>query len=174
MLQGNILQITKYEMLDERKLMDIYAESNLLNTEWKCPEELDKNLAVQNVEEGFLKFLREDFFNHDEATYWVLEKGESWVCALRTCKIECGSYYLEALETIPEERKKGYAVELIKSVIASLKQKGALHLYDCINKKNTASLNTHKKCGFQIIAEDAYDYLSKTTNPRCYGLEYRF
>ena len=34
-----LLKITDGQALDERKLMDVYAESNLENTDFFCPEE---------------------------------------------------------------------------------------------------------------------------------------
>lgn len=37
-----LLKITDGQALDERKLMDVYAESNLENTDFFCPEEPDK------------------------------------------------------------------------------------------------------------------------------------
>lgn len=41
-----LLKITDGQALDERKLMDVYAESNLENTDFFCPEEPDKEAAV--------------------------------------------------------------------------------------------------------------------------------
>ena len=100
-----LLRITKYSDLDERKLMDIYAESNLENTDYFFPDETDKEAAVKNVETGFLDFLRNEFFSLTGAAYWILETGGAWVSALRTCRIRDGLYYLEALETRPDQRK---------------------------------------------------------------------
>lgn len=51
-------EITDGQALDERKLMDVYAESNLENTDFFCPEEPDKEAAVRMVESGFLDFLK--------------------------------------------------------------------------------------------------------------------
>ena len=48
--------IKKYDDLDERKLMDVYSESNYENTECFFPDETDKRIAVQKVEEGFWTF----------------------------------------------------------------------------------------------------------------------
>lgn len=53
-----LLKITDGQALDERKLMDVYAESNLENTDFFCPEEPDKEAAVRMVESGFLDFLK--------------------------------------------------------------------------------------------------------------------
>ena len=40
----------------------VYAESNLENTDFFCPEEPDKEAAVRMVESGFLDFLKNEFF----------------------------------------------------------------------------------------------------------------
>lgn len=108
-----LLKITDGQALDERKLMDVYAESNLENTDFFCPEEPDKEAAVRMVESGFLDFLKNEFFKEPEAICWVLEEDGVWVSALRTCKIPEGPYYLEALETRPDRRRQGYGVRLL-------------------------------------------------------------
>ncbi len=68
-----LLRIMKYCDLDERKLMDVYSESNYENTDYFFPDEADKNAAVRKVEAGFLDFLKDDFFNMTDAAYWILE-----------------------------------------------------------------------------------------------------
>ena len=107
-----LLKITDGQALDERKLMDVYAESNLENTDFFCPEEPDKEAAVRMVESGFLDFLKNEFFKEPEAVCWVLEEDGVWVSALRICRIPEGPYYLEALETRPDRRRQGYGVRL--------------------------------------------------------------
>lgn len=89
-----LLKITDGQALDERKLMDVYAESNLENTDFFCPEEPDKEAAVRMVESGFLDFLKNEFFKEPEAVCWVLEEDGVWVSALRTCKIPEGPFRL--------------------------------------------------------------------------------
>ena len=73
-----LLKITDGQALDERKLMDVYAESNLENTDFFCPEEPDKEAAVRMVESGFLDFLKNEFFKEPEAICWVLEVDGVW------------------------------------------------------------------------------------------------
>ena len=70
-----ILRITRCRDVDARKLMDIYAESNLENTEYFFPDETDKEAAVRMVESGFLEFLKDEFFEQTKAAYWGLEEG---------------------------------------------------------------------------------------------------
>ena len=169
-----LLRVTEYQNLDERKLMDIYAESNYENTNYFYPDETDKSIAIQKVEAGFLGFLKNDFFKQDAATCWVLVKNGDWLSALRTCRIQTGLYYLEALETHPDHREKGYASHLLSSVLDTLKKEGSFRLCDCISKKNTASLKAHEKCGFRIVSEEGFDYLREEADDHDFGLEYSY
>ena len=124
-----LLKITDGQALDERKLMDVYAESNLENTDFFCPEEPDKEAAVRMVESGFLDFLKNEFFKEPEAICWVLEEDGVWVSALRTCKIPEGPYYLEALETRPDRRRQGYGVRLLSEVLDGMKAEGPVRMH---------------------------------------------
>ncbi|MBP5169079.1 MAG: GNAT family N-acetyltransferase [Oscillospiraceae bacterium] len=169
-----LLRITNYSYLDAGKLMAIYAESNLENTDYFYPDETDKDAALKKVEAGFMDFLQNDFFKQDESAYWILEDEGVWLCAARTCRIKNGLYYLEALETRPDLRGKGYASQLLSSLLNVLKEEGSFILCDCVSKKNIASLRTHEKCGFQIVSDEGYDYLQEEADDHDYGLEYRY
>ena len=169
-----LLKITDGQALDERKLMDVYAESNLENTDFFCPEEPDKEAAGRMVESGFLDFLKNEFFKEPKAVCWVLEEDGVWVSALRICRIPEGPYYLEALETRPDRRRQGYGVRLLSEVLDAMKAEGPFRLCDCVGKKNAASLKTHEKCGFRIVSEQGYDYLHREADDRDFGLEYRY
>ena len=69
--------ITTYADLDGLRLMTVYAESNRENTDYFFPDLADKALAVKRVEEGFLTFLREEFFTWPGPAYYVLEEAGS-------------------------------------------------------------------------------------------------
>ncbi|MCR5308572.1 MAG: GNAT family N-acetyltransferase [Bacilli bacterium] len=168
-----LIKISKFEDIDSKKLMDIYSESNFENTDYFFPDEKDKSKAVKQVEDGFLNFLKIEFFKKDDAIYWVLEENGDWKCALRTCKVEENIYYLEALETAPCQRKRGYGSKLLSLVVEEFKKMGSFKLCDCVSKNNRASLAVHQKCGFQIVGDNGYDYLRKETNEYDYALEYR-
>ena len=169
-----LIKISEYQKVDARKLMDVYSESNFENTDYFFPDETDKDAAVKKVEAGFLDFLKNDFFNKTDAAYWILEINGVYVSALRTCMIQKGLYYLEALETRPDCRRKGYGATLLSSVADTLKGNGPFRLCCCVSKKNTASLKTHEKSGFQIVSEEGYDYLNKEADDYDFGLEYRY
>ena len=169
-----LLRISRFDDLDERKLMDIYSESNFENTDYFFPDMRDKKEAVRKVEEGFLGFLKDEFFSQSGSEYWVLESDGVWVSALRLSRIEKGLYYLEALETRPDCRRQGHAARLLDGVIDELKKAGPFRICDCISKRNTASIKTHEKCGFSIVSEAGYDYLLNESDDHDYGLEYRY
>ena len=169
-----LLRISRFDDLDERKLMDIYSESNFENTDYFFPDMRDKKEAVRKVEEGFLGFLKDEFFSQSGSEYWVLESDGVWVSALRLSRIEKCLYYLEALETRPDCRRQGHAARLLDGVIDELKKAGPFRICDCISKRNTASIKTHEKCGFSIVSEAGYDYLLNESDDHDYGLEYRF
>jgi ribosomal protein S18 acetylase RimI-like enzyme len=168
-----LIKATNYSDLDPEKLMAVYAESNYENTDYFFPDEADKEAAVRKVEAGFLDFLQNEFFVQAEAAYWILEKNGVWVSALRTCQIQEGLYYLEALETRPDQRRQGTASSLLAGVTEALKKDGPFRLCDCVGKKNTASLKTHEKCGFQIVSEAGFDHLRQEADDHDFGLEYR-
>lgn len=169
-----LLRIDKYRDLNKRKLMDIYTESNFENTDYFFPDETNKEIAVQKVEEGFLNFLKNEFFLQNEAAYWIWEENGVWYSALRTCKVLNGPYYLEALETRPDFRGMGHASLLLSNVLDVLRKEGPFRICDCVSKKNTVSLKVHEKCGFQIVSENGYDYLQKQEDHHDFGLEYRY
>ena len=170
----NLDRIEKYIDIDDRKLMDIYAESNFENVDYFYPDEVDKSIGVKKVEAGFLDFLKNNFFKQEEATYWVLEENGVWVSAARTCFIKPDIIYLEALETMPSERNKGYGSKLLFELIEALKKEGHFRLCDCVSKKNIPSLKTHEKCGFKIVADVGNDYLNNDVDDYCFSLEYKY
>ena len=92
--------------------------------------------------------------------------------ALRLYKIGGGFYFIEALETAPKFRCKGYAEKLLNELIEKLKNTENCKIHDCVSKKNTASLRVHEKCGFKIVDENAFDYLQQKIDEQSYGLEY--
>ena len=169
-----LLKIKNYTDLDDRKLMDIYAESNFENVDYFYPDEVDKSVGVKKVVAGFLDFLKNNFFKQEEATYWVLEENGIWVSAARTCFIKPDIIYLEALETMPSERNKGYGSKLLFELIEALKKGGYFRLCDCVSKKNIPSLKTHEKCGFKIVADVGNDYLNNDVDDHCFSLEFKY
>ena len=165
-------RLETFARVDGRRLMDIYREDNIENTDYFYPDMKDKVQALARVEQDFLHYLETDFFSKPGNAYWVLEENGVWVSALRLTELSPGDYYLEALSTHPDFRRQGCAARLLEAVLAELKKEGPFRLRDCVGKKNVPSLGVHEKCGFRIAAQDGTDYLSGEVNERCYGMEY--
>ena len=165
-------RLETFARVDGRRLMDIYREDNIENTDYFYPDMKDKAQALARVEQDFLHYLETDFFFKPGNTYWVLEENGVWVSALRLTELSPGDYYLEALSTHPDFRRQGCAARLLEAVLAELKKEGPFRLRDCVGTKNVPSLGVHEKCGFRIAAQDGTDCLSGEVNERCYGMEY--
>ncbi len=168
-----LLRFDRYADLDGRRLMDLYAEGNRENAEEFFPDD-DMQTGIGKVEEEFLDFLKNDFMPKPENTYWVHEENGVYLSALRLTELDGRLFYLEALETHPDFRRKGYARKLLTEVIDALKAGGPFRICDCVGKRNTPSVGTHKKAGFRIVSEAGYDYLQKESGEHHYGFEYRY
>ena len=148
--------------------MEVYADSNAEKaSEWP---DLPHGFALQLAEQDFRQYLNEVFFQTPGALCAVWEESGNYVSALRLEPYKDG-LLLEALETIPAERKKGYAVTLIQEVQQYLAAQGPLKLYSHVNKRNIASRKTHEKCGFSLISDHAV-YISGSVDYCCNTLLY--
>ena len=169
-----IIEINSFDQVDRRKLMDVYRESNIENTDYFYPDISDKDEALQKVECDYLNYIENDFLADRKNQYMVLERDGIWVCALRLYRVDDRLYFIEALETRPEHRRKGYGAQLLAGVIDLLKSQGTYTIRDCVDKKNTASLLTHQKVGFVIYSDEGYDYLQNETDSGSYGMEFTY
>lgn len=141
------------QTIDFGQLMTVYNESNMENAAEMYPNE-ESNVALINVEQSFYSYIKDDFFHVDCAFYGVWEHHGGYVSALRMEPYRDG-WLLEALETAPNHRKRGYAKALINSVIVYLSERGSVKVYSHVNKMNLPSLVTHEACGFKRILEHA-------------------
>ncbi len=136
--------------LNFRQLMDVYEEGNLENAAEFYPR-APQNQWLLLAEQAFHQYLKECFFPTQGARYclWLIDG--RYVSALRLESYRDG-LLLEALETHPSERRKGYAGALIKAVLAQYPEE---KIYSHVAKKNVASIKTHESCGFRRILEHA-------------------
>lgn len=148
-----LLIIRNMRSLSFSSLMDIYAEGNAENGRDKYPN-LSQNQQILLAEQDFYQYLNQVFFLTDGAFYAVWAPQGRYVAALRMEPYHDG-LLLEALETRPEARHKGYASQLILEAINWLSQQGRGKIYSHVSKKNAASISTHLKCGFQKILDHA-------------------
>ena len=147
------------------ELMEVYADSNEEKaSDWPG---LPRGYALTLAEQDFRQYLQEVFFSTPDAVCAVWEENGKYVSALRLEPYKDG-LLLEGLETHPAHRKKGYAAALIAAVQQHF---GAVKLYSHVNKRNTASLKTHEKCGFRHWSDHAV-YINGSVDHRCHTLLY--
>ena len=147
-------------------LMAVYEQSNQENGEEFWPE-LSAGERLLRAEQEFYQYLQQVFFQTEGAVYYLWEVKSRPVCALRLEPYRDGML-LEALETAPAQRRKGYATALIRAALA---QVGTVKIYSHVGKRNEASLKTHIACGFRRISEQAV-YADGSVNDRCCTLLY--
>ena len=143
------------------QLMEVYTEGNLENGRDVWPYEPEARQAAL-AEQEFYNYLQQVFFRTADARYLIWEENGRYLSALRLEPYQDG-LLLEALETAPQHRRKGYAVKLVQ---AALKHAGNIKIYSHVSRKNTASLRTHEKCGFRKILDHAV-YADGSVNDRC-------
>lgn len=151
----------KLKDLSFGKLMDVYAKSNGENGREFWPEESPQR-QIALAEQDFYNYLQQVFFRTDGAVYALLERSGKYVSALRLEPYRDG-LLLEALETAPDLRCRGYAKALIRNVLAHT---GRRKIYSHVGKGNAASLRTHESCGFRKISDFAV-YADGSVNRRC-------
>ena len=126
------------------QLMEIYVEGCLERGQELYPEEPEaRQIAIG--EQEFYNYLDQVFFRTENAIYAIWQAEGKYVSALRLEPFRDG-VLLEALETRPDSRRKGYAAALIKAVQAQL---GEIKIYSHVSRRNIPSMRTHIACGFQ-------------------------
>ena len=111
------------------------------------------------------------YFEAPGAVYCVWALEDRYVAALRIEPYQDG-VLLEGLETLPQERRKGAAFQLMNATIDYLKGTAYDVIYSHVEKDNLPSLALHNKCGFRVHAEDAI-YIDGTHHKNSYTLIYK-
>lgn len=143
------------------QLMQVYAEGTAENGAEMYPH-LSPNEQIRRAEQDFYVYLQTGFFTQSGDLYCVWEENGSYISALRLQRYQDG-LLLEALETHPSCRCKGYAKRLIRSVLDTLHP---IRVYSHVGHKNLASQATHLACGFSKISDQAR-YVDGSVNSRC-------
>jgi len=165
------MKLKRYTALTDSELallMEIYAEGNEENAEYFFPD-MERENAIRLVEQQFAEYLREDFFSEEGNLLYVLEAEGHWASALRLYPTPEG-YYIEALETKPALRRRGYGREILRQVIDELEPPCTVR--DCVSRKNLPSIRTHLAAGFTQV-EEAKNLLDGTVNEKAVGMVYR-
>lgn len=147
--------------LDFSALMEVYIEGN----EEKAEKYGDGGLL--RAEQDFLVYLQDVFFRTQGAFYCVWLEENRLVSALRLEPYQDG-WLLEALETAPHSRRKGYAKALMTAVLQYM---DGQTVYSHVSKHNDASLRTHLACGFEKYLDHAV-YIDGSVTPRAFTLRF--
>lgn len=158
----------RYEDIDFRQLMNVYAQLNYTEGKVKYPK-LFENLQILYAEQDFFDFLQ-SFLAIKNAKYFVWVQHGRYVAALRMEPYMDG-YLLEAVETMPDVRRRGHATNLINAAISYMRDTSPGKIYSHVENDNEASLLVHHKCGFVILSEDAV-YIDGTYHNNAYTLIY--
>lgn len=145
-------------------LMEVYMEGNREKAESDFPE-VSTEQGIYLAEQDFYQYLREVFFRTPGAIYCLWQENGRYLSALRLEPYKDG-LLLEALETSPEHRRKGYAEVLMREILP-----GSGKIYSHVHKSNIPSLRIHEKLGFCRISESAA-YIDGSVNYRCCTLCY--
>ena len=167
-----MLKIAKsLQDLQFSSLMAVYEEGNQENARYFYPQ-LPPEERIFQAEQDFYAYLRDGFFRQPHAAYYIWTEGGRYLSALRLEPYQDG-LLLEALETHPEYRGRGYAKQLIRTVLELAEYE---KIYVHISRRNAPSIAAHTACGFRKILDygvyidgsvnhhtDTYLY----ENPRC-------
>ena len=121
------------------RLLSVYSES-MDDMKINFTNDVEMCLA-------YASFLR-DFVKNPKQLIVVETFNDDWVSALRAIETTEGHWFLEAVETKPDERKKGFGKNLLRHTIDYLKNHGMTELTCTIAKNNYKSQALHGKCGF--------------------------
>ena len=142
-----------FRELDFDSLIEVYLEGNRENGEDLYPDESQER-QMELAKRDFESYLRENFYAQDNACYWLWSEDGVYRSALRLEPYQDG-FLLEALETHPKHRRKGYAKKLISEVLERLPT--GTRVYSHISKRNTPSLASHRSCGFYKLLDYCVD-----------------
>ncbi len=139
-----LIKVNTFEQLDFLRLMEVYIEGNRENAEYFYGKETPEQ-GLRLAELDAQCYLRDDFFQIAGAAYYIWQEAGEYVAALRL-EPHGDGLLLEALETRPDLRRRGYGRKLIDAVLAQLPE--GTHVYSHVAKWNAPSLAIHNACGF--------------------------
>lgn len=156
-----LIEVKRLSDKDAILLMSIYKENNKKNIHCFFPKIHNEDQGLKMVEEEYTKWLRDDFLKSKNTVCYVWVENDVWVSSLRFHCVANKVYFIEALETHPEYRRRGYAEKLINSIIDRLKENDNFEIRSYTSITNVASRNTHNRCGFLTLDEKPFDYTTQ-------------
>lgn len=156
--------------LNFEALMSVYEDGNKENGARLYPQE-SASMQKLRAEQDFDDYLRQTFFRQKGAAYCVLTDQDCYVSAVRIEPFEDG-YLISALETRPDLRRRGYAGQLMRNLLAECGKRGFVPIYSHVANRNIPSMNLHLACGFYVHKEFAR-YLDGSVSGDCKTLVYK-
>ena len=153
--------ITRPEDLPFSSLMEVYEQSNRNHGASMYPHR-DSNEQLALAEQDLYEYLHDSLSNKTAIVALWSSEGRC-MAALRLEQYRDG-LLLTSLETRPTDRKKGYATELVRAVLASFNDQ---KIYSHVYISNHASIALHEKCGFSRIASSAEFLDGSVSNRAC-------
>ena len=141
---------TTLKELNFSELMEVYAEGNEKTASAAYPNE-SRYQGIRRAEQDFYQYLNECFFLSEGSFYALWLENSQYMSALRMEPYRDG-LLLEALETRPGQRKKGFAGALMRGVLDHTR---GTAVYSHVSRRNAASLAVHRSCGFSQILDYA-------------------
>lgn len=139
-----LLQVTTVDNNSLELLFSVYEES--------MKDLQSRYASLEDMKASYADFLNE--FLSIPNQYVLVEAAEGqWVSGLRAIETESGCWFLEAVETMPEERRKGHGRRLLLHTLDFLKSRGMQQAFCQISKNNIKSQKLHISSGF-IPTED--------------------
>lgn len=89
-----------------------------------------------------------NFIKNPNHCILVEEESGCWVSGLRAILTDKEKWFIEAVETKPDQRGKGYGKALLQHTIQYLQERNMKEATCTIAAKNVISQELHKKCGF--------------------------
>lgn len=143
----------KIDDIDLEKLMDLYEESNWENLSMVKDlvgdnfDDFDENYLYEIVRKSYGDYISKDFLKVEKNFLAILIDGDKYLAGLRI--FDEGEFFLlEALETNPKYRRRGYGERLVREVINLLTKGTEIRSEVAISNKKSLAL--HKKIGFKI------------------------
>ncbi len=147
--------------LDFRRLMAVYIDGNRENAREQYSH-LPPEQGIAEAEQDFYAFLHRGFFRTPGAFYAIWLEEDNYVSALRMEPYRDG-WLIEAVETAPDARRRGFGTWLLRSALAYL---GSGRVYAHIGRGNEPSRRLHEGCGFRKISDLAV-YIDGSVNSHC-------
>ncbi len=130
-------------------IMQIYEESIIRDGQLRYARYSSERQKIE-AEQDLYQYLKDAFFRQADAflALWTVE-GQA-ASALRMEPYQDG-FLLNALETSPAHRNRGYASCLIKEMLAYFRTLSDLPVYSHIDQNNLPSMKVHQKAGFVFL-----------------------